>query len=97
MTVLGVLGTLAARRGDTVEARQIANTLAAWDEPYLLGRNTAWRARIAALIDEREEAMRLLRQAVDEGAHVWDWLHSEPDFTALREYPPFVEFGRPRG
>jgi tetratricopeptide (TPR) repeat protein len=91
------LGALAARRGDAAEAARISDWLTTVERPYLRGRNTYWRARIAALLDEREEALRLLRQAFAEGTEIWDVMHTEPDFASLRDYPPFREFARPKG
>lgn len=41
--------------------------LAAMDRPYLFGSNTAWRARIAAVLEDRDQAVALLRQAYREG------------------------------
>jgi tetratricopeptide (TPR) repeat protein len=92
-----LLGVIAARRGDTAVAMAVADRLAALDRPYLHGANTWWRARIAAVLGSRDEAIRLLEQAYLEGLHLWQPLHVEPDFDPLRTYPPFVAFGRPRG
>jgi TolB-like protein/tetratricopeptide (TPR) repeat protein len=93
----GRLGTIAARRGDRVEAERIAGSLAALERPYLLGENTYWRARIAALLGEHEEAVSLLRTAYAEGRRWWLDLHFEPDLASLRELPSFRELLRPKG
>jgi hypothetical protein len=39
------------------EAARIATWLATLERPYLLGEHTYWRARIAALLDQREHAV----------------------------------------
>ncbi|AHG89082.1 transcriptional activator domain-containing protein [Gemmatirosa kalamazoonensis] len=67
VTGLGVLGTVAARGGDLAAARRADSLLAALPTPYLLGRHTLWRARIAALSGDGGRAVALLEQALDEG------------------------------
>jgi serine/threonine protein kinase len=93
----GVIGTLAVRRGDEAAARQIAGTLAGMEAPYMNGSQTYWRARIAALLGETEEAVRLLQQSYDEGHFLWASTHTEPDFAALRRHPAFRALVRPKG
>jgi tetratricopeptide (TPR) repeat protein len=93
----GRLGTLAARRGDRAEAERIAASLAALDRPYMLGENTFWRARIAALLGDHEQAVALLRAAYGEGRRWWLDLHFEPDLAPLRDLPSFRELLRPKG
>jgi tetratricopeptide (TPR) repeat protein len=93
----GILGTLAARRGDDAGARQISEALAGMDSRYLNGSHTHWRARIAALLGEAEEAVRLLQQSYDEGHFLWVSTHTEPDFATLRQHPAFRALVRPKG
>ena len=75
----GYLGVLAARRGDRAAAMAAERALAELREPYLLGRHTYWRARIAALLGDRERAVTLLRDALKEG-RTYPMLHGEADF-----------------
>jgi predicted Zn-dependent protease len=97
MSVQGMLGGLAARRGDITEAARISRWLAELDGPDLRGGNTYFRARIASLLGERDEALRLLQQSQREGLlDFWLVLHTEPDFASLRDHPPFREFIRPK-
>jgi tetratricopeptide (TPR) repeat protein len=93
----GWIGVLAARRGDAEEARAMDAWLAELDRPYVFGQATHMRARIAALLGERDRAVALLEQAFREGYGEWPILHIEPDFATLRTYPPFRELVRPRG
>jgi DNA-binding SARP family transcriptional activator/TolB-like protein len=93
----GRMGLLAARTGDLVEAARIDRRLAEVDAPYLLGMNSLWRARIAAVRGERELAVELIRNAFAEGHSWWLDLHYDIDFESLRDYPPFQELIRPRG
>lgn len=97
VAVQGRLGTLAARRGDRAEAQRILAWLTSLDRPYLLGEHTYWRARIAALLGERERAVSWLRDAYAEGRSEWSVLHSDPDLEALRDYRPFRRLVRPKG
>jgi tetratricopeptide (TPR) repeat protein/tRNA A-37 threonylcarbamoyl transferase component Bud32 len=94
----GALGMLAARRGDRTGAERIDQRLALLSRPYYFGYPVYYRAQIAALLGERDRAVRLLRDAVARGAvDAWDHLHSEPAFAALHGYPPFDEVLRPKG
>jgi Flp pilus assembly protein TadD/TolB-like protein/predicted Ser/Thr protein kinase len=93
----GGLGAIAARRGDRPEAERRSAELASYEQPYLFGINTLDRARIAALLGDREQAVALLRQAFVEGQRGWLMLHFEPDFESLRGFPPFEELIRPKG
>jgi tetratricopeptide (TPR) repeat protein len=94
----GVLGVLAARRGDRAEAQRINLALAALSQPYLTGFPTYYRAQIAAVLGARDRAVELLRDAIAQGAvDPWEHLHSEPAFAALHGYPPFDDALRPKG
>ena len=93
---LGWLGTLAARLGDRDEALRIADVLENDERPYLFGDHTYWRARIAALLGEKELAMRLLQEAFAQGARI-DLYHSDIDLEPLYDYHPFQELIKPKG
>lgn len=93
----GHLGILAALRGDEEEARRYDELLAAWEGEYVRGTNTLWRAYVAANMGEPERAVRLLRQAMDEGAAHSVLLHDNVELEPIRDHPAFREFLRPRG
>jgi DNA-binding SARP family transcriptional activator/TolB-like protein len=97
LEVHGQLGTLAARQGNRVEAERISALLEALERPYLFGEHTYWRARIAAVLGERDQAITLLRTAYAQGFKWWLPLHSEPDFESVRDHPVFRELVRPKG
>ena len=95
---LGGLGASEARLGHRVEAEALAGRLAA------INRGPYWRARIAALLGDRDGAVALLRQAIAQGiscAVRWgpgiEDCHREMDFESLRGYAPFDELLRPKG
>jgi len=94
---LGPLGTIAVRRGDRAAAERIAERLRGIERffPAPGQESTVWRARIAALLGDRAESMRLLIAAF--GVHGTGSLHGDSDFDPLRRYPPFEEFIRPKG
>jgi hypothetical protein len=46
---------------------------------------------------DREQAMVLLREAFTRGHAFSVGLHRDIDLESLHDYPPFVEFLRPRG
>jgi tetratricopeptide (TPR) repeat protein len=87
-------GLVAARRGDRAAAERIAGALAARAEPYMHGENTIVRARIAAALGRRDDAVRLARQALTEGVDV-PTLHTSAELLPLRGYAPFDALVRP--
>lgn len=93
----GHLGVANARLGDVDAASRISEWLAALDRPHLRGSNTRWRARIAAVLGNTEQAMELLRQSFNEGSAYGIGLHRNIDYESLRDYPAFQEFLRPKG
>lgn len=110
VNVQGYLGALAARRGDRGEALRISAWLESLDPTYLYGYSTVWRARIAALLGDQAEAVRLLGMAFAQGLkHVGTfrrdgpgrvfgaWLHRDIDLELLRTYPPVSAVDAPEG
>jgi len=93
---LGYLGLTAARSGKRDEALKISDQLAELNVPFPQGWHTYYRACIAAVQGEKENAIGLLREAIGQGADYW-WLYWEPDFESLRDYPPFKELIKPKG
>jgi predicted Zn-dependent protease len=96
----GLLGALAARRGDRAEAARIDRLLASLERPFGRGQATYWRACMAALLGERDRAVDLLGRALDAG-YVYQVryldVHMEPSFSALRTSPRFQALLRPKG
>ena len=101
VTYRGYLAVIAARLGDVQAAHEIDEQLAAVDRPYLLGFHTYWRSRIAAVLEDRQSAVRLLRDAVAAGSPYFRGsqyrIHSVIDFESLSDYPPYQELVRPKG
>jgi tetratricopeptide (TPR) repeat protein len=94
---IGHTGTLAARRGDREGALSISEELKKIDRPYTFGAHTYRRARIAALLGMKGEAVELLRQAFAQGYNYDIELFQEADFDPLRDYAPFKELMKPKG
>jgi len=96
----GLLGVLAAQRGDRAEAARLDRLLVTLDRPLRRGQAHYWRACIAALLGERDTAVDLLARALDAG-YVYQVrfldAHVEPSFAPLRGYPRFQELLRPKG
>ncbi len=86
-----MLGAAAARLGDLAEVARVDRWLAAQKRPYLNGEHTYHRARLAAILGDRDRAVALYRQAVDEGFGFRSsyGVHTDPDFESVRGYPPF--------
>jgi hypothetical protein len=49
-----------------------------------------------AILGDKEGAVNLLRQAIKEGS-AYSSLHAVEDFESLADYPPFVQFMKPKG
>ncbi len=94
---LGFVGVIAARRGDRLTAQSIAAQLASRERAISLPGAPAvmWRAKIAAVLGDRDLAVRLLREAY--GAQGTVEMHADKDFEGLRDYAAFREFIRPKG
>jgi tetratricopeptide (TPR) repeat protein len=95
---LGYLGALAARRGDREEAMRISGELYIIERHPVTARpRPVWQASIAALLGENERAVELLKGAFSNGLYFGTWLHVDPDFESLHDYPPFQELLQPKG
>jgi tetratricopeptide (TPR) repeat protein/tRNA A-37 threonylcarbamoyl transferase component Bud32 len=92
----GYLGLLAARLGDNDKALKISEELKMINKPYLFGNHTYYRACIASLLGEREQAIALLREAFAQGLSYGAYLHRDINLESLRNYPPFQELVRPK-
>ncbi|UCG88051.1 MAG: tetratricopeptide repeat protein, partial [Gemmatimonadota bacterium] len=94
---LAALGLLAARRGDRAEAARISEQLRSSGN-NLSKQNRWYRARIAAVLGQKEQAIALLQQDVDmvPPQDRYLWVHRSIDFESLHDYPPFQEFMRPK-
>jgi tRNA A-37 threonylcarbamoyl transferase component Bud32/tetratricopeptide (TPR) repeat protein len=102
----GRLGTLAARRGDRIEAMRIAEELRRIETPFPDGNNTFRSARILALLGDKEGAVKLLQEAVAQGsggnekpdAYGYGFIYRHSmDLEPLHGYPPFEELIKPKG
>jgi DNA-binding SARP family transcriptional activator/TolB-like protein len=100
LDVVGRLGTIAARTGDSLAMRAIEKRLADWRGPYAFGEATLWRARIEALSGRSAEAVTLLHAAIAQGYRPTELgvitLHDDMDFTPLWKDQAFRELVRPR-
>ncbi len=80
-----------ARLDRTVDLQTIKTALRE-ERPYVWGEPLLWRGRIAAILGNRREAVRLLEEAHREGQCFELWLHRDIDLESLRGYPPFDGF-----
>ena len=91
---IGRLATIAARLGRRSEAERIGRQLQDMPLGYLHGRQTYWRAHIAAVLGDHEAAVLLLRDAFAQGYSIIDGGDVEPrtdrDFLALLHDPAFL-------
>jgi len=95
---LGALGAVAVQLGNKEEALKISKQLEEDQRPYLFGNPAYWRARIAALLGDKEGAVNLIRQATKQG-YTYEHLHLHPceDFESLADYPPYIQLMKPKG
>ncbi len=93
----GALGVLAAMMGNDEEARHVEETLRTVDQQYLWGEHTYYRARINALLGEREKAVSLIEESLEQGRRFGIDIHRDLAFESLQDYPPFQELLEPEG
>jgi DNA-binding SARP family transcriptional activator len=90
----GVVGMLAARRGDHGSAARAMAWLESAGRPYRFGEPLLWRACIAAESGDLRQAVTLLQDAAGRAAR---FEHTHVCLDALRDYRPFVRFAAPKG
>jgi hypothetical protein len=91
----GELAGLAAERGDTALADSLDRWLSAQPVARVSWTASIYRARIAALLGRRDDAVARARDALDEGA--WPrWFHQEPAIMALRSRVDLAALLAPR-
>jgi tetratricopeptide (TPR) repeat protein len=93
--VAGLLGTIAARRGELAVARVTMDSLAAIHRPYQFGDPAYYAALIAAALGDDGRAMQLLRRARAEGEPYGEWVDTEFDLQPLHGTPEFEALVRP--
>jgi DNA-binding SARP family transcriptional activator/tetratricopeptide (TPR) repeat protein/TolB-like protein len=95
----GDLALAAARLGDRPRAEEIERQYAEWasETPRQNGWATQWRARIVALLGDRDRAVRLILQAHEEGWPHWSWDELVEEYDGLRGDPSFEAAMSPRG
>jgi serine/threonine-protein kinase len=86
------LAAIAARRRQQPELERQEQ----WLGVHPGGESDYALARVAALQGRREDAVQLLRRALGDALER-HFLHIDPDFESLREYPPYRELLRPKG
>jgi serine/threonine-protein kinase len=96
ITYLGYLGVVAVQSGDKEEGLKISKQLEENKKPYSHGTPSYWRARIAALLGDKEGAVNLLRQATKEG-FAYSSIHPTEDFESLADFPPYIQLMKPKG
>ncbi|HEV7702724.1 MAG TPA: BTAD domain-containing putative transcriptional regulator [Gemmatimonadaceae bacterium] len=84
----GMLGSIAAERGDTALADSVDRWLALQTSDDVSWSASYYRARNAALLGRRADAIARLREAADKG--VWfTFVHVDPAFVTLHEMPEY--------
>ena len=97
LVLRGNLAVVAAAQGDLKTVNEIDRWLQDSDRPFLYGANTELRARIQAILGNRDEAVRLLQQAMAQGRPYEGNEHQIFEYQGLRGYAPFEEWLRAKG
>ena len=85
----GMLGSIAAERGETALADSVDRWLSRQTGDLVSWSATYYRARNAALLGRRQDALARLHEAADKG--VWmTYLHIDPAFVTLRDMPEYI-------
>ena len=91
------VGCIAARQGDREKALNVSEWLKNLKQPYLRGEHTYYRACIAAILGEKDQAVILLKDSFLRGYKYGLYLHENFDLESLWDYPPFKELLKPKG
>ena len=91
------VGCIAARQGDREKALKVSEWLKNLKQPYLRGEHTYYRACIAAILGDKDQAVTLLKEIFLQGFGYSLDFHSDFDFESLWDYPPFIELLKPKG
>jgi hypothetical protein len=83
--------------GDTAAAREISARLAEMEGPDPDPEYFMQRARLATLLGEPDEAMRLIRRAFLAGMAYSLALHRDPELESLRDREDWRRLMRPKG
>jgi hypothetical protein len=81
--------------GNREEAEHFIEELKNIDRPYLFGNDIYWQACITAIVNEKEQAMELLRQSIAKGIP-YTRLYTDMDLEPLWDYSPFIEMLKPK-
>jgi serine/threonine protein kinase/tetratricopeptide (TPR) repeat protein len=95
--VKGALGIIAARMGDTEEARRIFDRLPRPTNPFDLPDFFYWKACLAARLGNEDLAIQLLTDAFAQGWQMITPLDIDPDLEPLWDNPEFQELIKPKG
>ena len=95
--IRGELGIVAARQRDLATVEVMDRWLTEVSTSHLGGLHTEYRAKMAAMLGRKADAMRLLQQATSEGVGFGTERHQAAEFHGLKGYAPFDAFMRPKG
>ena len=108
--VMTSMACAAARLGDVDRAQKIDAAIgheleqvstSGWDPERIYSSNLfVGRARIAAVLGDRENAVRLLQEGFELSRHKGNYaegVHQTSDFESLHDYLPFQQLLKPRG
>ncbi len=95
--IIGTFGAIQARQGHRAEALRMDSTLTASADGYMLGVMSYQRARIHALLGDKDSALELLRTAFGQGIPDVVAVHADLAFAFLQDDQRFQELMRPKG
>lgn len=93
----GMLAVIAARQGDDASLDRWCVVLEGLDAPFLYGAHWFWLAAVAAVRDDVDRAVRMLRRAFADGLPLEMFVHTDPHLARLRGGERFDALLRPRG
>lgn len=96
LTATAYAGVAAAWAGDRAAAERASSILGSFAKPYMLGKNFYFRALIAALLGQSDEAVAFLREAFRNGVSYSAQGDDVRELLPLRGYAPFNELMRPK-
>ncbi|HEX6307519.1 MAG TPA: BTAD domain-containing putative transcriptional regulator [Longimicrobiales bacterium] len=93
----GFLAAIAAHRNDVAAIQRWCELLEALEGPFLYGAQWFWLAAVAAVRDDTDRAIRMVRRAFADGLPMEMFVHTDPHLARLRGDERFDAIMRPRG
>jgi DNA-binding SARP family transcriptional activator len=93
----GFLAAIAAATGDETQLERWCTVLEDLEGPFMYGAQWYWLAVVAAIRNDNDRAVRMLRRAFADGLPMENYVHTDPHLARIAGDERFDAIMRPRG